>query len=228
MPDRPLVIFDLDDTLIASFPGYVELHQRVATDLGWEVPTREALIPYARDWETTLAGLFPQRDLTPFFDRYEQIADDLPYPAIPGVIDALETLHASAYSLWIVTKRTRRRLHQRLRDAGISAALFDGIFTNEEQPAPKPDPRCFDPIWRHTAGPVPAIYVGDRHEDCRAARAADLPFVAVRTGPEGDHPWVTDSVEPHCVLPSAADIPRWLDEHAASTLHTTVERWSKR
>ncbi|TPV94524.1 MAG: HAD-IA family hydrolase [Myxococcales bacterium FL481] len=219
--DAPLVIFDLDDTLIASFDGYVELHQRVAADLGWEIPTRQALIPYAQTWEATLERLFPERNLAPFFDRYEQIADDLPYPAIPGVTEALAQLRARAYSLWIVTKRTRRRLDQRLINAGISSDLFDGIFTNEQQPAPKPDPRCFDPIWQQIGGRAPAVYIGDRHEDRLAADAAGLTFVAVRTGPEADYAWVGE-LEDHRVLGSAADTPSWLSQHHRAVLNSAA------
>ena len=212
MHARPLLVFDLDDTLISSFPGYVELHQRVATDLGWEVPSQEALIPYGVSWEATLADLWPNRELAPFFARYEEIADDLPYPAITGVQAALEHLRARDFSLWIITKRTRRRLAQRMRDAGIDATLFDGIFTREEQPAAKPDPRCFAPIWERVAGRPPAVYVGDRHEDQRAAAAAGLAFVAVRTGPEATADWV-DTLDPRDVLASAATVPEWLERH---------------
>jgi phosphoglycolate phosphatase len=204
------VILDLDDTLIESFPTYVRLHQQVAAELGLAVPTAEALIPYGPSWEETLAGVWPGVDLSGFIDRYDLLACDHPYPAIPGAGAALATLRGAGHSLWIVTKRSRRRLHDRLAQAGLSAALFDGIFPAEEQPAIKPDPRCFTPVWQALGGQPPsAIYVGDREEDRLAARAAGVGFVAVLTGPEvkrgfpGDHP-------PADVLPSVASLPAWL------------------
>jgi phosphoglycolate phosphatase-like HAD superfamily hydrolase len=181
---RPL-IFDLDDTLIQSFQTYVRLHQRVAGELGLMVPTAEALVPYLATWEETLLALWPGTDLTAFIERYDRLADDHPYPAVPGAMPALELLRARGHSLWIVTKRSRRRLHDRMRQAGLDEALFDGIFPFEDQPACKPDPRCFTPVWQALGDFAPrAIYVGDRSEDRQAAEAAGITFVAVLTGPE--------------------------------------------
>jgi phosphoglycolate phosphatase-like HAD superfamily hydrolase len=208
-PDVPL-IFDLDDTLIQSFPTYVRLHQRVAGELGLPVPTAEELIPYGPSWEATLAGLWPTTELGGFIQRYDELACDHPYPAVPGAGAALASLRAEGHSLWIVTKRSRRRLYDRLAQAGLSPGLFDGIFPAEEQPALKPDPRCFAPVWQALGRQPPAsYYVGDRLEDRLAAQAAGVTFVAVLTGPEvrhgfpGDHP-------PEHVLGSVAELPAWL------------------
>jgi phosphoglycolate phosphatase len=204
------LIFDLDDTLIQSFPTYVRLHQRVAGELGLPVPTADELVPYGPSWELTLAGLWPGLDLGAFIRRYDELACDHPYPAVPGAAAALATLRGAGHSLWIVTKRSQRRLHDRLAQAGLSAALFEGIFPAEAQPALKPDPRCFVPVWEALGGqPEAALYVGDREEDRRAAEAAGVRFVAVLTGPEvklgfpGDHPATA-------ILPTVADLPTWL------------------
>ena len=65
------LIFDLDDTLIESFPTYLRLHQRIAGELGWRVPSREELTVYGETWEATLAQIWPEADLTPFVARYD-------------------------------------------------------------------------------------------------------------------------------------------------------------
>lgn len=207
---RPLLIFDLDDTLIESFPGYVELHQRVAGELGWPVPSVEDLVEYGHGWTQTLKRLWPDRDVTVFQRRYDLFADDMVYGPFPGVLHALDQLHAGGHSMWIVSKRSRRRIHSRVRAAGIAAEMFGGIFANEDQPAPKPDPRCFAPVWSSVGARQHAIYVGDRHEDRLAAEAAGLRFVAVRTGPEARR-GVFDDLPPESVVESAAEIPDWLE-----------------
>jgi HAD superfamily hydrolase (TIGR01509 family) len=207
--DSPL-IFDLDDTLIESFPTYVRLHQRVAAELGLPIPTRDELVPYGPTWEQTLAGLWPQLDLPAFVRRYDELACEHPYPAVPGAAAALGRLRAAGHSLWIVTKRSRRRLHDRLAQAGLSASIFDGIFPAEEQPAIKPDPRCFVPVWRALGRqPGRALYVGDRDEDRRAAEAAGVHFVAVLTGPEVAHGFPGD-LPPSSVLASVSELPERL------------------
>jgi phosphoglycolate phosphatase len=201
------LIFDLDDTLIESFPTYVRLHQRVAAELGLPVPTREALVPYAATWEETLAGLWPALDLAAFIQRYDEVATDHPYPAVAGARHALESLHAAGHSLWIVTKRSRRRLDVRLAQAGLPVPLFAGIFPAEDQPALKPDPRCFEPVWRALGRAEPrATYVGDRQEDRRAAEAAGIGFFAVLTGPEVGHGFPGD-LSPTAVIASVAELP---------------------
>ena len=97
-----------------------------------------------------------------------------------------------------------------MRAAGIAAEMFHGIFANEDQPAPKPDPRCFEPVWSHVGRQRDAIYVGDRHEDRLAAEAAGIRFVAVRTGPEARR-GVFDDLPDDRVVDSAAEIPDWLE-----------------
>lgn len=214
-----VLIFDLDDTLIESFPEYVRLHRRLAADLGWRVPSAAELVEYGPTWEATLARLWPGADLDPFMARYEQLADDHHYPAIAGVPEALTDLRARGHSLWIVTKRSRRRLAQRMAQAGLRRDLFEGIFALEDQPVSKPDPRCFEPVWQaldasaHDHPSSRALYVGDREDDHVAARAAGLGFVGVRTGPEhitSSRSFLDELADEH-VLDSAAQLPTWLE-----------------
>lgn len=213
----PVLIFDLDDTLIESFPEYVRLHQRIAADLDWRVPSAAELVHYGPTWEDTLARLWPESNLDDFMARYEALADDHRYPAIVGACDALEQLRVRGHSLWIVTKRSRSRLAQRMNQAGLSPELFTGIFAYEDQPVSKPDPRCFEPVWRALGRPRPehSVYVGDRADDQLAASAAGLHFIGVRTGPEHhacpDATSFLDALPPEHVLDSVAELPRWLE-----------------
>jgi HAD superfamily hydrolase (TIGR01549 family) len=207
------LIFDLDDTLIESFPTYVRLHQRVAEELALPVPTRAQLVPYGRTWEETLTALWPGLNLARFVERYDAVAEDHPYPAVAGASDMLSALRAEGHALFIGTKRSRRRLMIRLQQASLDARLFDGIFAAEDQPATKPDPRCFEPVW-DTLGGVPraTLYVGDRFEDRHAAEGAGVRFLAVMTGPEVELGFPGD-LPATCVLPSVAAVPAWLRQH---------------
>lgn len=205
---RAPIIFDLDDTLIESFPTYVRLHRRVAGELGWRVPSREELTVYQDSWEATLQGLWPDRSIAAFVGRYDELADRHPYPAVPGAPEAIADLRARGHRLFVVTKRSQRRLAQRMEEAGLWAEHFDGIYPREHQPAAKPSPRCFEPVWAVLGGVrSDAVYVGDRDEDHRAASGAGLRFLGVRTGPESalGRPPGTEHVE------TAADVPAWLD-----------------
>lgn len=210
MSRRTPVIFDLDDTLIESFPTYARLHQKVAAELGWPVPSHEALIHYAATWEDTLSILWPGAAIARFVERYDELANDHPYPAVAGAEAALRALREAGHSLWIVTKRSRRRLAQRMAQARLSHELFDGIFAAEDQPFVKPHPDCFTPVWKALGErPAGAVYVGDRHEDRAAAEAAGIGFYAVLTGPEVARGFPGDLPE-SWVVPSVAHLPRLL------------------
>lgn len=206
MPPAPL-IFDLDDTLIESFPTYARLHQQVASEMGLPIPARDQLVAYDATWEATLGRLWPGADLQAFMRRYDEIANDFPYPAITGAPAALSALRSAGHSLWIVTKRSRRRLHDRMSQAGIPSALFDGIFPAEDQPRLKPHPDCFAPVWA-ALGSVhrQAVYVGDRHEDRHAAEAAGIGFYAVLTGPEVSCGFPGD-LPAKAILKTVAELP---------------------
>lgn len=206
------LIFDLDDTLIESFPQYAALHRSIAADVGLRIPSLAELADYRRTWEETLAAIWPGDSLTAFMDRYEQVADDFVYPAVGGVVPALTELRRRGHRLWIVTKRARRRLDSRMQAAGLARELFTGIFPLEDQPAAKPDPRCFEPVQRliGDAGLRASMYIGDRREDMIAAHAAGLTFVAVRTGPEAGETFAPELPTTY-ILDRASDLVAWLD-----------------
>lgn len=209
------VIFDLDDTLIESFPCYEHMHKDIARQLGWRVPTRAELVDYGPTWRATLARMWPDKDVQRFIDRYAELADDNPYGAVPGAPQAVRAIAELGHRLWVVTKRDRLRLDQRLREADIDATLFRAIFCNDDVPEPKPSPRCFEPITQ-TLGhpPVDPLYIGDRDEDRQAAAAAGFEFVAVCTGPEHDMGYPYDHPRSH-VLGSIAELPTWLARRGA-------------
>jgi phosphoglycolate phosphatase len=217
------LIFDLDDTLIESFPTYARLHQLVAGELGLAIPTREALVAYGATWEETLAALWPDADIAAFVRRYDDVCVHHPYPAIPGARAALVTLRAAGHSLWIVTKRTRRRLFTRLGEAGLPTELFDGIYAAEDQPRTKPHPDCFAPVWSALGGRhEEAVYVGDRHEDRKAAEAAGIGFYAVLTGPESTAGFPGD-LAASWILGSVAELPARLGfESTVDSRQSTV------
>lgn len=205
------LIFDLDDTLIQSFPSYVVLHRRVATDLSWRIPSRGELIDYGPTWRATLERLWPDEDIDRFMARYEEVADEHPCAPVYGASHALGRLMLIGHRLWIVTKRNRTRLMQRMREAKLPVSLFRGIFCNEDVPEPKPSPRCFEPIADALGRPPDRpIYVGDREDDRIAAAAAGIEFVAVCTGPERAKGFPYDHPSSH-VLPSVLSLPAWLD-----------------
>jgi phosphoglycolate phosphatase len=214
------IIFDLDDTLIESFSGYSRVHRLTARALGLPELSLDELVPYDVDFTRTLCrqyGHLAGFDAERFVAEWDRIADDHPYRAIDGVIDALERLRARGAELWIVTSRSRRRLAQRMLEGGLSFDWFRGVFPREQQPQQKPHPGCFEPVWeqlgvRPGASGLRVLFVGDREGDRRAAVAAEVPFLAVRTGPEVRLGFPRGVADEH-VLDTAALLPDWLEHN---------------
>lgn len=209
------LIFDLDDTLICSFEGYVKAHQHSARLLGWPVLSEPELVAYERDFPSTLARQYPGRDVQPFIDAWHTIAHHYPYQAIDGAVAALTALRGRGHRLWIVTSRGRSNLGLRLEQGGWEPAWFHGIFAREDQPEQKPSPRAFEPVWqareRRGLGKRPACYFGDRGGDRAAATAAGVKFVAVLTGPEAAAGFPGTDPGGH-VLASVAGSLEWVEQ----------------
>jgi phosphoglycolate phosphatase len=214
------IIFDLDDTLIESFAGYSRVHQLAARALRLPELSLDELVPYDIDFAATLTrqyGHLTGFDPAAFVVEWDRIADDYPYRAIDGVLAALERLRSRKAELWIVTSRGRRRLAQRMHEGALPFEWFRGVFPREDQPRQKPHPECFEPVWR-ALGARPghphlrSVFIGDREADQRAAQAANIPFLAVRTGPETRLGFPRNIAAEH-VLASAAQVPDWLERH---------------
>jgi phosphoglycolate phosphatase len=133
------------------------------------------------------------------------------------VIAALGELRSRGAELWIVTSRSRRHLARRMQEGGLVFDWFRGVFAREDQPRQKPHPDCFEPVWgalgaRPGDANLRVVFVGDRESDRRAAAAADIPFLAVRTGPEVRLGFPIDVAAEH-VVDTAALVPDWLVRH---------------
>ncbi len=209
------VLFDLDDTLIDSTVSYVQTMWVTCDALGLPRPSEAALHEAFVTWQDHVEAIFPDYPFADFAARYRRFAQEIPYRAIPGALEALEAL--SDRPLAVVTNRGIELCALRMRQAGIPAAAFAFIHTLEDLPAAKPDPRALAPALAKLAvdRPEEVIYVGDRPDDARAARGAGVGFVAVLTGTNGPACFEQVGVHPSRVLSSVGCLPTFLRETRA-------------
>jgi len=182
----PVVLFDLDGTLIDSGPMIIASMKHAArTVLGREIP--EEVLAAAVGGPGLLAqmrALDPERvdELVEAYRRHNApLHDEL--EAFWEVIEVLPRLRAEGRRLGIVTakrRETARLAFQRL--PGLEES-FEVIVTAEDTDRHKPHP---DPILkaleRLRARPEEAAYVGDSPFDVQAAKAAGVFSVAVGWG----------------------------------------------
>jgi phosphoglycolate phosphatase len=196
MPDRPpppIVIFDLDGTLVDTAPDLI--HTLNAILQAESIPT----IPFdtARPMigagvrpllERALAerGQFPgEAVLDALFARYIQryqdhIADhSRPYPGLEG---ALDRLGAHGFTLAVCTNKYEA-LSLRLLDALGLTHRFAAICGQDTFAMKKPDPETLRlTIARAGGDAARAVMVGDSETDVSVARAAGIPVIGVDFG----------------------------------------------
>src|SRR5690606_21054184 len=208
----PLVLFDLDGTLVDTAPDLRAALDRLLARQG-----RPAVDPAAfratvsRGGSAMLTLAFPELDperrlefLTPFLALYEEaIARHSPlFEGMDAVLDAIER-----ESCWGVVTNRPERLARKLLEAMGLAPRCAVLVGGDTLPTRKPDPApLLEACRRLGAGPGSAIYVGDDRRDVEAARAAHMRSVGAAWGyfaaDERIEDWGADAIArvPHDLL----------------------------
>jgi len=189
----PLLVFDLDGTLVDTAPDLVDTLNVVFAREGMPpVPYDEARMMIGGGAKAMLVrGLETEgRAVTAaLVDRL--LADFLAYYAdhiavrsrpFPGLVDALGVLAARGHRFAVCTNKLESLSVLLLNELGL-AGRFEAICGQDTFGVQKPDPE----ILRRTiatAGGTPdnAVMIGDSATDIRTARAASIPVIAVDFG----------------------------------------------
>ncbi len=208
------IVFDLDGTLIDSFPGIA-----IALDRALESSGRR---PVGLEWVRRHVGRGLDRlvrdavgddpaaidDLTGRFgEAYDQVLEPAT-PAFPEVGEALARLAGTARLAVCSNKPVRwsRRLITHLGWDG----LLPVVLGPEDVGAPKPDPAMVRlAVSRLGAAMGDALLVGDMEVDVATGRAAGLPVVGVAG--EQDLADALLQAGAVAVLAGVPDLPAWLE-----------------
>lgn len=186
----PLVIFDLDGTLVDSVSDIAEALNLTLRDCG--LAQVDELI--VRGWvgegvrtlvQTALSEAGDARPLDEvmpgFMRHYGETLLHRPQ-LYPGVADALQTLHASRRTLAVCTNKPVRFVQPLLAHLGIEQ-FFSAILGGDSLPQRKPDPAPLLHLARQfNADPAHSLMVGDSATDAAAAKAAGMALAMVRYG----------------------------------------------
>ena len=185
----PLILFDLDGTLVDSAVDLLNaLNIIVGREGGMPLPLAAIRPVVSKGARTMLAVAFPQRDvderellLQPFLDVYaEAVATHS--TAFDGVADVLAAIEAAGSRWGIVTNKPHYLAVGVVASMGWTArsAILIGGDTLTRK---KPDP---DQLLLACAElgytPAQTVYVGDDERDIAAARNAGMKSVAALWG----------------------------------------------
>jgi len=193
MPTPPVLVFDLDGTLVDTAPDLLGTLNTVLTEAGHApVPFEVAREMIGRGARVMLARGFAARGVTlgadeldranaRFLEIYEdRIADEsVPFE---GLEAALDRFSAEGYLLAVCTNKYERLSRLLLDKLGLTDR-FAAIAGQDTYGVSKPHP---DHILKTVAAAggaaSDAIMVGDSRTDIDAARASGVPVVAVTFG----------------------------------------------
>ncbi len=189
----PLLVFDLDGTLVDTAPDLIDTLNVVFAREGMpSLPYDDARMMIGGGAKAMLVrGLEAEgRAVTSelldrlFSDFLAYYADHIAVRSrpFPGLIDALDLLAARGHRFAICTNKLEALSVMLLDELGLSRR-FAAICGQDTFGIQKPDPE----ILRRTittAGGTPdnAVMIGDSATDIRTARAAGIPVIAVDFG----------------------------------------------
>jgi phosphoglycolate phosphatase len=189
----PVIVFDLDGTLIDTAPDLVDTLNVIFVRDGLPplpYDTARNLIGggiramIARAIETHGRAVSPEKFEQMFADftaHYSEHIADRSRP-FPGLVEALDVLANDRFHLAVCTNKLER-LSRRLLDAFSLTQRFTTICGQDTFGIQKPDPDILRQTIAAAGGaPQHAIMIGDSETDIRTARAAGVPVIAVNFG----------------------------------------------
>ena len=186
----PVVLFDLDGTLIDSGPIILASMQHAArTVLGREIPAEELALTIGGQGIVAQMEALDPYHVDELLEVYKEHNDGL-----HSTLEAFDDLHVLVSRLKVEGRRLGIVTAKRHRTVALALARFpaleegfDVVVAHEDTERHKPDP---DPVLlaieKLGGKPTDAAYVGDSPFDIRAAKAAGVFAVAVGWG--GIHP----------------------------------------
>jgi len=211
------ILFDFDFTLAESSAGAIECVNHALVQLGLPAAEKEAIrrcVAYPLpEVLARLTGIDDGHLAAMFAQAFIRRADEVMAPLttlFPGVVQALTELRHEGFRLGIVSTKYRYRIETILAHhgaAGLVDVIIGGEDVREHKPAPEPLLRI---LARLQLAPHEALYCGDHSVDAQAAEAAEVPFVAVLSGPSTLSEF--DGLPRVAALRSVCEISAWLDQ----------------
>lgn len=175
--EKPLLLFDLDGTLIDSQPLVFETFRRVFQKLkpGYPLSQQELYSFFGPTLEESFERYFPEDEVPAVIDLYQDInlaLHDEMVREMPHAQKLLRDLKNEGYTIGIVSNKRRKPVMMGIEACHLGPYI-EAVFAKEDQPACKPKPDGLIYAVKAMGYPLDAvIYVGDNGTDIQAARNA--------------------------------------------------------
>lgn len=190
---RPIIIFDLDGTLVDTAPDLMDSLNHCLGVGGLTLTDTvgfRSYVGYGGKVMIERAYAAQQRDLAPdeqdrlyslFMDHYGLNIPGKSQP-YPGVVKALDRFRQAGFLLAICTNKTEGFSRKLILKLGLNH-YFSAICGQDTFAFRKPDPRHLTETIAKSGGDQKrALMIGDSQTDIDTAKAAGIPVVAVDFG----------------------------------------------
>lgn len=189
----PIIVFDLDGTLVDTAPDLLDSLNHSLASAGMEPVAGDELRRYVGMGAKVMierAFAAKQRPLenallAELFNIFvEHYTDNMPGKSqpYPGAVAALDRFSAAGFQFAVCTNKYEGLSMRLLSELGLKS-WFGAICGQDSFPYRKPDPRHLTSTIEAAGGdPAGAIMVGDSETDIKTAIAAGVPIVAVDFG----------------------------------------------
>ena len=205
----PVVLFDLDGTLVDSGPIILASYKHATrTVLALEVPDAELMALVGGPGLLEQMRRFSEDRADELVSVYRAHNEPLHAGllAFPGIEAALRLLKAQGRRLGVVTAKRRPTVELAFASVRIGD-LFDVVVGSDDTDRHKPEP---EPILHALellgASARDAAYVGDSPYDIAAARAAGVHAVWVAWGGIHDEQRILQGERPDAIVHSAEEL----------------------
>ncbi|MBN7759638.1 phosphoglycolate phosphatase [Nitratireductor aquibiodomus] len=189
----PIIVFDLDGTLVDTAPDLLDSLNHCLATVDMEPVKSEdinRIVGFGSRVMIERAFALRQRHLaegqldalqTIFLDHYTANVPGRSKP-FPGAIEAIERFQAAGYTTAVCTNKLEGMSLSLLEALGV-IGHFKAICGGDTFPMRKPDPgHLLRTIAMAGADPERAVMVGDSRTDIDTAKAAGIPVIAVDFG----------------------------------------------
>lgn len=172
---KPVVLFDLDGTLIDSqelvFDTFKEVFKRRKPD--YELTKEELYSFLGPTLEQSFIKYFDESEVTGLIDLYQEINQSMHdecVKQIPHVQETLKELKEMDIPMAVVSNKRIKVVHMGLKAAHIES-YFDVVLGMEDLPKSKPSPLgLIEACYKLNLGHDDCIYIGDNPSDVQAAK----------------------------------------------------------
>lgn len=178
-PSPSALIFDLDGTLLDSFPGHFQAYLTMFAHFGIPMSAESFFAVYSPNWLETYRKVGLPRERWAEADAV-WIAEARKHETqlFPGARALLERL-AKRYRLGLVTSGTGQRVLDDLERTGIRG-LFGVVITGGDVAHPKPHPEGLElALSALDTSPAGAVYIGDALADLQMSQSAGVRFIGI-------------------------------------------------